>query len=210
MEPAASIECPLPWEVCLNLLMVALLEDDSTFIECNSLVFWLVKSIVSFFIYNYKLHYPTLINLLYIFTSSDYRCGSNLGWSSIYSFTSVPDSANWSPKLAVYGDMGADNPQSLPRLQKEAQQGLYDAVFHIGDFGYDLYEQDGQLGDRFIRQIEPIAAYVPYMTAVGNHEEKYNFSHYKARFSMPGSENSLFYSFNLGAAHHYFIIIFKK
>ena len=101
--------------------------------------------------------------------------------------------------------MGADNPQSLPRLQKEAQQGLYDAVFHIGDFGYDLYEQDGQLGDRFMRQIEPIAAYVPYMTAVGNHEEKYNFSHYKSRFSMPGSENNLFYSFNLGPAH--FVII---
>ena len=25
--------------------------------------------------------------------------------------------------------------------------------------------------DKFMRQIEPIAAYVPYMTAVGNHEQ---------------------------------------
>ena len=128
-----------------------------------------------------------------------------MGWSTLFNFVTVPDSAEWSPRLAVYGDMGADNAQSLPRLQKEAQEGLYDAIFHIGDFGYDLYEQDGQLGDRFMRQIEPIAAYVPYMTAVGNHEEKYNFSHYKCRFSMPGSENSLFYSFNLGPAH--FIVI---
>lgn len=52
-----------------------------------------------------------------------------------------------------------------------------------------------------MRQIEPIAAYLPYMTSVGNHEEKYNFSHYKARFSMPGNENGLMYSFNLGPAH---------
>lgn len=121
--------------------------------------------------------------------------------------------------------MGADNPQSLPRLQKEAQEGLYDAIYHVGDFGYDMYEEDGQLGDRFMRQIEPIAAYVPYMTTVGNHEEKYNFSHYKVhnkefsiksikltnlkcifverqyRFSMPGNENGLMFSFNLGPAH---------
>lgn len=52
-------------------------------------------------------------------------------------------SADWSPRLAVYGDLGSENPQSLSRLQKEAQEGLYDAVFHVGDFGYDLYEEDG-------------------------------------------------------------------
>lgn len=130
-----------------------------------------------------------------------YRCGSWLGWSSLYNFLTIDSSADWSPRLAVYGDLGSENPQSLSRLQKEAQEGLYDAVFHVGDFGYDLYEEDGQLGDRFMRQIEPIAAYLPYMTSVGNHEEKYNFSHYKARFSMPGNENGLMYSFNLGPAH---------
>lgn len=43
----------------------------------------------------------------------------------------------------MYGDLGSENPQSLSRLQKEAQEGLYDAVFHVGDFGYDLYEEDG-------------------------------------------------------------------
>ncbi|EPB68044.1 hypothetical protein ANCCEY_12869 [Ancylostoma ceylanicum] len=30
---------------------------------------------------------------------------------------------------------------------------------------------NGRVGDEFMRQLEPIAAYVPYMTAVGNHEE---------------------------------------
>ena len=105
-----------------------------------------------------------------------------MGWSSLYHFISIKSTSDWSPRLAVYGDLGADNPQSLPRLQKEAQEGLYDAVYHVGDFGYDMYEEEGRLGDRFMREIEPLAAYVPYMTAVGNHEEKYNFSHYKVRF----------------------------
>ena len=31
-------------------------------------------------------------------------------------------------------------------------------------------QYDGQVGDEFMRQIETIAAYVPYMTTVGNHE----------------------------------------
>ena len=34
-----------------------------------------------------------------------------------------------------------------------------------------LFLQDNALvGDEFMRQIEAIAAYVPYMVAVGNHE----------------------------------------
>lgn len=52
-----------------------------------------------------------------------------------------------------------------------------------------------------MRQIEPAAAYVPYTTSVGNHEEAYNFSHYTERFTMPGSDHGLFYSFDLGATH---------
>lgn len=34
-----------------------------------------------------------------------------------------------------------------------------------------LYQQNNSyVGDEFMRQIEPIAARVPYQTAVGNHE----------------------------------------
>lgn len=50
-------------------------------------------------------------------------------------------------------------------------------------------------GDEFMRQIEPISAYVPYMTVVGNHEQKYNFSHYINRFTMPNTTHNLFYRF---------------
>lgn len=31
-------------------------------------------------------------------------------------------------------------------------------------------KDDGKVGDAFMNQIQSIAAYIPYMTAVGNHE----------------------------------------
>lgn len=134
-------------------------------------------------------------------TNYRYHCGSPNGWSSLFEFRTNQLDANWSPRLAVYGDMGNENAQSMPRLQKETTMGLYDAVLHVGDFAYDMDSEDGLTGDEFMHQIEPIAAYLPYMTCAGNHEQKYNFSNYKARFSMPGHAQSLFYSFDLGPAH---------
>jgi hypothetical protein len=34
--------------------------------------------------------------------------------------------------------MGNANAQSLARLQKETQEGMYDMVIHVGDFAYDM------------------------------------------------------------------------
>ncbi|CAG7828398.1 unnamed protein product, partial [Allacma fusca] len=52
-------------------------------------------------------------------------------------------------------------------------------------------------------QIQPIAAYIPYMTCPGNHESDHNFTHYKNRFTMPNykSYESMMYSWNLGPIH---------
>jgi len=87
-----------------------------------------------------------------------------------------------------------------------------DAMLHCGDLGYDLDDSDGRNGDAFLRDIEPIAAYVPYMVSAGNHERAYNFSHYKARFRMPfgrgdgqdaqhSNRDNHYYSFDLGPVH---------
>uniref|UniRef100_A0A8B9LTI0 Purple acid phosphatase n=1 Tax=Astyanax mexicanus TaxID=7994 RepID=A0A8B9LTI0_ASTMX len=130
-----------------------------------------------------------------------YHCGSEEGWSDLFYFTALNESASFSPRFALFGDMGNENPQSLARLQKETQAGMYDAILHIGDFAYDMHEDNGRIGDEFMKQIESIAAYVPYMTCPGNHEWAYNFSHYRNRFSMPGQTESLWYSWNIGSAH---------
>ncbi|XP_022082973.1 acid phosphatase type 7-like [Acanthaster planci] len=132
-----------------------------------------------------------------------YRCGSDEGWSPLFFFPALRDGSNWSPHLALYGDMGNVNPQSLGRLQVGAQGGQYDAILHVGDFAYNFNYNEGKVGDEFMRQIESVAAYVPYMTAVGNHEVAYNFSHYKNRFTMPSYEanQNLWYSWNIGPVH---------
>ncbi|XP_055377473.1 acid phosphatase type 7-like [Condylostylus longicornis] len=130
-----------------------------------------------------------------------YHCGSNLGWSAEFWFRTPKHDNNWSPRLAIFGDMGNENAQSLARLQEDTQNNMYDAIIHVGDFAYDMDSKNSKIGDEFMRQIETIAAYVPYMVCPGNHEEKYNFSNYRARFSMPNGAESLFYSFDLGPVH---------
>ncbi|XP_026288877.1 acid phosphatase type 7 [Frankliniella occidentalis] len=130
-----------------------------------------------------------------------YHCGSDLGWSGVFWFLTPPDESKWSPHLAIYGDMGNENAQSLARLQEEVQRSVYDAIIHVGDFAYDMDSDNARVGDEFMRQIETVAAYVPYMTCPGNHEQTYNFSNYRARFSMPGESEGLWYSFDMGPVH---------
>ncbi|KAG8448886.1 hypothetical protein GDO86_015816 [Hymenochirus boettgeri] len=146
-----------------------------------------------------------------------YSCGSIYGWSSQFFFRAMQNGSSWGPRLVVFGDMGKENAQSLSRLQKETEMGMYDAVLHVGDFAYDLHQDNAQTGDEFMRQIESVAAYIPYMTCPGNHEEAYNFSNYRNRFSMPGNTEGLWYSWDLGPAHIislstevYFFIIYGK
>ncbi|KAL1509866.1 hypothetical protein ABEB36_004539 [Hypothenemus hampei] len=130
-----------------------------------------------------------------------YHCGSTQGWSNVFWFKTPPLDNDWSPNLVIYGDMGNVNAQSLTRLQEETQRGMYDAVLHVGDFAYDMDTDNGVVGDEFMRQIEPVAAYLPYMTCPGNHEESYNFSHYRERFSMPGGREWYTYSLDIGPMH---------
>lgn len=101
-----------------------------------------------------------------------YHCGSEYGWSNAFYFTTAPsDLASWTPQIVIFGDMGNENAQSLARLQEETQRGLYDVAVHVGDFAYDMDTDNARVGDEFMRQIEAIAAYLPYMTVPGNHEE---------------------------------------
>lgn len=131
----------------------------------------------------------------------EYHCGSRVGWSPEFYFHTVPEGSDWSPSLAIFGDMGNENAQSMARLQEDTQRHMYDAILHVGDFAYDMNSDNALVGDQFMNQIQSIAAYTPYMVCAGNHEEKYNFSNYRARFSMPGGTENLMYSFNLGPVH---------
>ena len=56
---------------------------------------------------------------------------------------------------------------SLPFLQQGASEGMFQAIIHVGDMAYDMAEDNGQRGDAFMEQIEPISSTVPYMTCPG-------------------------------------------
>ncbi|KAL9954279.1 hypothetical protein ACROYT_G041794 [Oculina patagonica] len=131
----------------------------------------------------------------------DYHVGGYDGWSELFAFNALKSGEDWSPRIALYGDLGSVNAKSIAFLQQEAQEGKYDAFLHIGDFAYNMEYNNGLVGDDFMNQIQTIAAYVPYMTCPGNHEQAYNFSNYKKRFSMPGNTEGIFYSWNIGPAH---------
>jgi hypothetical protein len=44
----------------------------------------------------------------------------------------MKEGSDFSVKFAVFGDLGNVNGQSIPRLQEEAQRGMYDSILHIG------------------------------------------------------------------------------
>uniref|UniRef100_A0A8C7DL10 Purple acid phosphatase N-terminal domain-containing protein n=1 Tax=Oncorhynchus kisutch TaxID=8019 RepID=A0A8C7DL10_ONCKI len=88
-----------------------------------------------------------------------YHCGSEAGWSDVFSFTALNESISWSPRFSIYGDMGNENPH------------IYDLILS----GYAANSRligNGRIGDEFMRQIQSIAVYVPYMTCPGNHEAR--------------------------------------
>ncbi|XP_022649381.1 acid phosphatase type 7-like [Varroa destructor] len=133
-----------------------------------------------------------------------YHVGSDDGWSPVFWLQAQRNDSAFAPTLAVYGDLGNVNGHSIPFVQDEVQKNTIDAILHVGDFAYDMNSDNARVGDEFMRQIEPIAAYVPYQTCPGNHENAYNFSNYDYRFSMMqsnGQINNHYYSFNYGPAH---------
>ncbi|XP_053406613.1 acid phosphatase type 7-like [Mercenaria mercenaria] len=134
-----------------------------------------------------------------------YKVGTTVEnvWSEVFTFRAMQEGSDWSPHIALYGDFGFSNHQSLQRLMIDNNKGMYDAVFHVGDLAYDMDSDNGYIGDKFMNMIQPLSARLPYMTCPGNHENKYNFTHYKNRFTMPGDEDgkNMFYSFDIGPAH---------
>lgn len=67
-----------------------------------------------------------------------YHVGSPNGWSDVFWFSALREGSDWSPRFAIFGDLGSDNGQSIPRLQSEVARRAFDAVLHVGDMAYNL------------------------------------------------------------------------
>ena len=66
--------------------------------------------------------------------TTDYTCGDTKTWGKKYQFKAIRDDPAWQPSIALFGDMGHVNPQSLPRLQNDVSKDMYDAIFHVGQW----------------------------------------------------------------------------
>ena len=103
-----------------------------------------------------------------------YRVGTDEhGWSSIYSFTNRPANKEEAVNLITYGDLGLfpvalGAKSTIDRVIARVLSTNFTCLLHIGDISYA--QGVGALWDAFMMQIEPIAARVPYMVGIGNHE----------------------------------------
>lgn len=120
-----------------------------------------------------------------------YKVGDNEeGWSDVYEFIATPETGTMGSRgplrFGVWGDMGSSNAAILSSVTEEVAAGNFDMILHVGDFAYNMNDDNGRNGDVFMSNIEPMATRLPYMVDPGNHEVAYDFSHYTERFrNMP-------------------------
>ena len=137
------------------------------------------------------------------YNSYYYYCmgSDSLGWSKLYTLRSNRNSTE--ARFIVYADLGigVQVVETMASLYKIIQLYEFDGVIHAGDIAYDLDYNNGQVGDEFFTNIEPIASRMPYMVSQGNHEIGNTIYHYRKRFTMPGGNDNMWYTFNYGKAH---------
>ncbi|CAI5452513.1 unnamed protein product [Caenorhabditis angaria] len=123
--------------------------------------------------------------------------------SRSFTFKTLPKDPS-SYRVCVFGDLGYWHGNSTESIIRHGLAGNFDFIVHLGDIAYDLHSQNGQVGDDYMNQFEPLISTMPYMVIAGNHEDDYqNFTNYQKRFVMPnnGYGDNQFYSFNLGPVH---------
>lgn len=91
------------------------------------------------------------------------------------------------------------------------------SAFSFSFYSYNLEYNCSTVGDQFMRDIEPVAANVPYVFGVGNHESesesesleiKYKYRNFLARYkgqlpigASSGSNSTRYFSFNVQRIH---------
>jgi len=151
-----------------------------------------------------------------------YACSAD-GGRTYSANTSVTPITAAPPRAAIFGDFGIQNDVVMAALAADAGNEAFDYVLHVGDFAYDMEEQQSSVGNRFQETASiSYAMSHPVSVSPGNHEacggcpqipgrpdSRGNFSEYRARFASveagagkrSGSGSNIFYSFDLGLTH---------
>ena len=120
-------------------------------------------------------------------TTYFYRVGTNEhGWSDVYSFTNRPANKNEAVYMIAYGDLGLSPgaTSTAQRLTAKVTSTNVTCLLHIGDISYA--RGTGVLWEAFMAKIQPIAARVPYMVGIGNHEYDHETGGEKDPSHAPG------------------------
>jgi hypothetical protein len=76
--------------------------------------------------------------------------------------------------IVMYGDLGAEGAilttKTGGNLLAWAKARKMDFIIHYGDLAYNLDTNKGDIGDRFMTNIESISTILPYVVTAGNHE----------------------------------------
>ena len=80
-------------------------------------------------------------------------------WSDNFTFTAPFGAAYKAPHrpapghtiVDVFGDMGVYNWNNMANMEQDLQNGMLDAVFHIGDHAYNLGAENDQRGDGYMQ-----------------------------------------------------------
>eukprot|EP00698_Gefionella_okellyi_P009452 TRINITY_DN2401_c0_g1_i2.p1 TRINITY_DN2401_c0_g1~~TRINITY_DN2401_c0_g1_i2.p1 ORF type:complete len:409 (+),score=72.80 TRINITY_DN2401_c0_g1_i2:128-1354(+) len=130
-----------------------------------------------------------------------YRCGGGSTWSKLASFVTEALPSDQEPtRIVWFGDMGStDSSDTIARVATLAQNHSTDLVIHVGDISYCDFNGEKQgnqtIWNTFMDEISPIAAHVPYMVSIGNHDKFYKSTPYLSTFAPPGNGKRTYYDF---------------
>jgi len=200
-------EMTVTWSTMANVDSVVLFQAD----QANETVWYQVEAETTEFNSQTHVQYIHRAYLTGLKPATNYHYivgnfqASDVHASPLFTFHTMSADPQWTPRLAVYGDFGLINSRSLPLLQKDVAAGMYDGIIHIGDFAYNLNNDNGTRGDKWLNMVQSVYATVPVMTVPGNHENFDNFTDYRNRFTMPATPfpggMSSWYSFDMGPIH---------
>ena len=132
-----------------------------------------------------------------------YQLVNNMNVSNIYSFRMF-DYNKRDTSILIYGDYDNTNNNNITAKSIYSNIDNIDFIIHNGDIAYDMFENNGTVGDKFLNKMEFITSRMYYMTTPGNHERYSNFSHYKNRFKNDNlvnyRDNNYYWSIELSNA----------
>jgi hypothetical protein len=90
-------------------------------------------------------------------------------WSDTFTFRAPPPDGGHT-RVAVYGDMGVYGYNNMGNLQQDCDEGIIDAIVHMGDHVYFWEDSDNKRGDAYMNAFQPTLSTCPWIPLLGNHE----------------------------------------